>query len=80
MCHMKAVHYGAKSSGSMKAKPKKYPKKNRCSLDVRPIPVTVIHSRPSRPRKPKNYPEKTKKIPKKNLDPGGGGHRSDGAT
>ena len=53
----------------MKAKPKKYPKKNRCSLDVRPIPVTVIHSRPSRPRKPKKIPRKNQKNTQKKPGP-----------
>ena len=50
-------------------KTKKIPKKERCSLDARPIPVTVLHSRPSRPRKPKKIPRKKQKNNKKNLDP-----------
>ena len=32
MCHMRAVHYGARSAGRMKAKPKKYQQKEHVQV------------------------------------------------
>ena len=67
---MKAVHYGARSSGPMKAKPKQIPKKEPVQprREAHPCDCYTFSTIQAQKTK-KKYPEKTKKNTQKKPGP-----------
>ena len=67
MCHMKAAHYGAKSSGPMKAKPKKIPKKEPVQppREAHPCDCYTFSTIQAQKTTKKNTQKKPRKYPKK---------------